>query len=147
MDELGQRLRAGGGVLARSEHRDLGGTLDRRVRDGLLVAVLPGVYCPAELRSDPAVLARAALVWAGPDAVLTGLTAARVTYWPTAPASPVTLALPTTSKRDRGAVLVERRAVPPALVLRRGGWVATSPAATAVDLAAGEHGGPAIDEA
>lgn len=147
LDEVGERLRAGGGVLARREHRDLSGALDRRVRDGLLVAVLPGVYCPLELRDEPAVRTQAALLWAGPDAVLTGLSAARATYWPKAPSSPVTLALPTTTKRSSPEVLVERRTIPPELVLRRGRWAATQPGATAVDLAAGEHGGPAIDEA
>jgi very-short-patch-repair endonuclease len=75
------------------------------------------------------------------------MTAARLTYWPSAPNVPVTLALPTTSKRSRGPVQVERRRIPPELVLRRGGLVATQPWATAVELAAGVHGGSAIDEA
>jgi very-short-patch-repair endonuclease len=141
------RLRAGGGVLARSEHRDLAGSLDRLLRTGRLVALLPGVYCPPDLATDPRVLAFGALLWAGPDAVLTHLTAARLTYWPSAPASPVTLALPTTTKRSRGGVQVERRRVPAELVLRRGPLVATQPWGTAVDLAATVHGGAAIDEA
>jgi very-short-patch-repair endonuclease len=147
VQEVAARLRARGGVLARRDHRDLAGSLDRLLRTGSLVALLPGVYCPPDLVSDAQVLAFGALLWAGPDAVLTGLTAARLTYWPSAPASPVTLALPTTSKRSRGAVQVERRTIPPELVLRRGPLVATQPWATAVDLAATAHGGAAIDEA
>jgi very-short-patch-repair endonuclease len=147
MQEVAARLRAGGGVLARREHRDLAGSLDRLLRTGSLIALLPGVYCPPDLATEPRALAFGALLWAGPDAVLTGLTAARLTYWPSAPASPVTLALPITSKRSRGTVQVERRAVPPELVLRRGPLAATQPWATAVDLAATVHGGAAIDEA
>ncbi|WP_375429915.1 endonuclease domain-containing protein [uncultured Friedmanniella sp.] len=147
MDEVGERLRAGGGVLARRDHRDLSGTLDRLLRTGQLVSPLPGVYCPPELSGDPGVATRAALVWAGPGAVLTGLAAARTTFWPAAPAGPVTLALPTTTKRSCAGVVVERRRVPPELVLTRGAWAVTQPWATAVDLASGPHGGPAIDEA
>ena len=146
-DEIGERLRAAGGVLARRDHRDVSGSLDRRVRDGSLVAVLPGVYCPSDLRSDPSMVTRAALLWAGPDAVLTGLTAARLTFWPSAPPAPVSLAVPTLTRHPEELVVVERRVVPPELVLRRRGWAATQPWATAVDLAAGLHGGPAIDEA
>jgi very-short-patch-repair endonuclease len=147
VQEVAARLRAGGGVLARREHRDLAGTLDRLLRTGGLVAPLPGVYCPPELVTDHRVRAFGALLWAGPDAVLTGLTAARLTYWPSAPASPVTLALPTTTKRSRNGVQVERRTIPPELVLRSGPLVATQPWATAVDLAATAHGGAGIDEA
>ncbi|MFL6064349.1 MAG: endonuclease domain-containing protein [Friedmanniella sp.] len=147
MDEVATRLRAGGGVLARREHRELAGTLDRMLRTGNLLALLPGVYCPPELAADLRVQALGALLWAGPDAVLTGLTAARLSYWPAAPAAPVTLALPTTTRRSRGPVQVERRTIPPELVLRRPGLVTTCPAATAVDLAATDHGGPAVDEA
>lgn len=147
MDELGQRLRAAGGVLARREHRDLSGTIDRRLRCRGLVTLLPGVYGLPELARDPRALVAAALLWAGPDAVLTGLAAARHTYWPSAPASPVTLALPTTTKRSRAGIQVERRSVPPELVLTRGGFRVTQPWATAVDLASTRHGGSAIDEA
>ena len=147
VDEVVTRLRAGGGVLARREHRELAGPLDRLLRTGTLVALLPGVYCPPELAADLRVQALGALLWAGADAVLTGLTAAGLTYWPSAPAAPVTLALPTTTRRSRVPVRVERRTIPPELVLRRPGLVVTCPSATAVDLAATDHGGAAIDEA
>lgn len=145
--EVQRRLQAAGGVLARRDHRDIAGSLDRHLRAGRLVAVLPGVYCPPELGGAESVRVRAAVLWAGPDAVLTGLTAARLTYWPSAPASPVALALPTTTKRARAGIVVERRRVPPELVLDRCGLRVTQPAATAVDLAATAHGGAAIDEA
>lgn len=134
-------------MLARRDHCDLAGSLDRHLRSGRLIAVLPGVYCLPELRAEVPVRVQAAVLWAGPDAVLTGLTAARLTYWPSAPASPVTLALPTTTKRARAGIHVERRRVPPELVWDRHGLRVTQPAATAVDLAATAHGGVAIDEA
>ena len=70
--EVERRLRATGGVLARRDHRDVAGSLDRHLRAGRLVAVLPGVYCPPELSSEELVRTRAAALWAGPDAVLTG---------------------------------------------------------------------------
>lgn len=147
MGEVELRLRETGGILARGAHRDLAGSLDRWLRTGRLVGVLPGVYSLPELVHEPLVRARAALLWAGPDAVLTGLTAARLTYWPSAPAAPVTLALPPGRRREASGVEVERRTVPAELVRERGPWRTTEPWATAVDLAAGPHGGPAIDEA
>ena len=145
--EVGRRLQTSGGVLARRDHLDVAGSLDRHLRAGRLVAILPGVYCPPELSGDELARIRASALWAGPDAVLTSLTAARLTYWPSAPASSVTLALPTTTKRGRAGIGVERRRVPPELVLGWCGLRVTTPAATAVDLAATVHGGAAIDEA
>lgn len=147
MDEVATRLRAGGGLLTRAENRDISGRIDRLVRVGQLAILMPGVYGLPGSLEDPAVFARAALVWAGPNAVLTGLAAARLTYWPTAPLRTVTVALPITTKRSRGRVKVERRRIPPELVVCERRIAVTHPALTAVDLASTEHGGMAIDEA
>ena len=83
------------------------------LRSGRLVTVLPGVYCVPAVRDHPTTGARAAMLWAGPDAVLTGLAAARLTFWPGAPAGTVTLALPASARRSRAGVTVELRRVRP----------------------------------
>lgn len=145
VNEIELRLHRSGGALARSTHRDIAGTLDRGLRTGALVSVLPGVYCAAGDISAPQVRLRAALLWAGPDAVLTGLSAAHLTFWPTCRLDAVTVAVPTNSKASRPGVAVERRRIPPDLVLRRTGCAVTVPALTAVDLAVRPDGGDVID--
>lgn len=141
------RLRASGGVLERRSNRDVCGRIDRLIRVGKLTAVLPGVYCAPESCRDPAILVRAAALWAGPDAVLTGYAAARLTFWPTCPMNEVELALPATRKRSRPGVRVQRRIIPPELVVRRAALAMTCPSLTAVDLADRECGGEGIDRA
>ena len=153
MNEIEIRLQASGGALLRKSHRDVSGTLDRLLRKGTLVAVLPGVYCAAGDVDDFAVRVRAASLWAGPDSVLTGQAAAKLTFWPSCPVSTISLAVPDQGRRSRGqqgptaAVELECRRVPEWQVRQRGRLRVTSPALTAVDLAGGPDRGNAIDQA
>lgn len=84
-------------------------------------------------------------MWAGPDAVLWGWAAARLTFWNECPLGDVTVALPSQSRRTRAGVLLTFRRIPPDLIVRRGRIQVTTPALTAVDLAAHQEGGEAID--
>lgn len=138
-----QALDEVGGMLRRRDHPELATRLDRARARGELVSPLPGVLAAGELL-DPEARIRAGALWAGPDAVVCGLAAARLTFWPEVSVPVVELAAPVRGKSRPGWV-VHRRTVPPELVRRRGGLPVTAPALTAVDLAAGPVGGEAID--
>jgi len=139
--EVTRLLEETGGVLRRREHPRLGGTLDRLLRDGRLLAVLPGVYVEAARADDLEVRLRALQAWR-PDAVVTGSAAAKLTFWPELPVSTVTAALSRLDCRPHG-YQIERRCVPAELVLDAGGLRLTAPALTALDLCA-SRGGEAI---
>lgn len=146
MNEIESRLRSAGGVLVRAQNADVAGTLDRWLRTGRLSAIHHGVYCRPEHFNDLDVRIRAAVAWAGPTCVVTGLSAARLTFWPSSVPDDITLAQPTTCRRARPGIRFERRSVPPELVLRRGSVAITHPCLTAVDLAAADEGGAVIDQ-
>lgn len=118
MNEIELRLRAGGGVIDRRSHRDVSGHIDRLVRTGRLAAVLPAVYCSSAQVDDPMSGCGPAALWAGPDAVLTGLSAARLTFSPNRRLPHNSVALPTQSRRSLPGV--ECRRIPEWLVRRRG---------------------------
>lgn len=145
MRELEIRLRSSGGVLQRCSHRDLSGHIDRMVRTGRLTALLPGVYCTAPDATNPLVRLRAAALWGGPDAVLTGHAAAKLTFWPSSPLDQITLALPTQAKRSQAGFDVQLRRVPDRWISQHGRLRVTCASLTAVDLAAGPNGGDVID--
>lgn len=131
------------GVIARREHPPLAGAMARLVRDGELVAVLPGVYAGvAVARERPARLA-GLLRWA-PDAVLLGRTAAQLTFWPGLPGATVECALRWQRDPQEGFAFSKRR-VPPELVVERGGFRMTRPDLTALDLC-DRLGGDPIDQ-
>jgi hypothetical protein len=143
--ELERRLEAGGGVIARRANSDLGDSLDRARRDGRIVSVAPGVYCAAGRQDDPWVRLRAVALWAGPDGIFTGFAAAKLTFWESAPLGRIAFAVSRHGARSRSGVYVEQRRIDPRFTLRRSGVAVTSPALTAVDLAATELGGDVID--
>lgn len=147
VDEIGQRLRASGGAIDRRSHRDLAGAIDRMLRNGTLVAVLPAVYCDPSDAERTEVRIRAAALWAGPDAVFAGLSAARLTFWPDCVLTTITIALPTLTKVSRPGFTIERRRVPSIELVDLDGLRATQPSLTAVDLACTPAGGEAIDRA
>lgn len=147
MDEVERRLRLGGGAIDRRSHPDLAGAIDRRLRTGELVALLPGVYCSPVATARTDVRLRAAALWAGPDAVFTGLTAARLTFWPDCPLTTITIALPALTKVSRPGFIIERRRVSPTELIDLDGLRATQPSLTAVDLACTPAGGEAVDRA
>ncbi|HEY9293366.1 MAG TPA: DUF559 domain-containing protein [Microlunatus sp.] len=121
--------------------------LDRLRRNGELESPLPGVLCLPGGMDDFGAAILAGALWAGPDAVLTGMAAARVTFWPGAPVSVIRFATPHRVSREHGRWSQGYRALPPEFVLRSGIVPVTAPALTAVDLADDQNGGDVIDRA
>lgn len=132
------------GVVARRDHPGSAGTIDRLIRAGELVAVLPGVYADAGRASTWGTRV-AALALRHPDDVLVGTTAARLTFWPGVRTAEVECA----SRRERQprtGYRFQRRIVPPELVLEQQGLRMSVPSLTAIDLAL-ELGGEPVDQA
>ena len=132
------------GVIARREGPDLARALDAMAGRGALVAVLPGVYARPEACESFDTKVRAALL-RDRDAVLTGSTAARLTFWPSLSAPSVEAAVRWQRPPQRGFTF-ERRTIPAELVVEDGRLRTTDPALTALDLCAA-HGGDGIDQA
>ena len=124
-------------VIVRREHPELVRSLERRVVGGELVSILPGVYTVPELSHDPTVLV-AGLSRARPETIFTGATAARLSYWPEAPLRTVTAAI-RHPRADRRGFTWERRAIPPELVMVRGGVQLTVPSLSALDMSDLDH--------
>jgi len=130
------------GLVARRDHPELASSMDWLLRVGELCQLLPGVYARAGADHDFLLRVDALRRWA-PDAVLTGASAARFTFWSSCRADVVECAL-----RRRGTYQgfgFTRRAVPEELVTTRHGVRVTVPALTALDL--GDQGTDAIDQA
>ena len=87
----------------------------------------------------------ATALWAGPDAIFTGLAAAKLSFWESCALTRITLSVKGHGARSRAGVTVEQRRIAPAYVVTRRGLRLTSPALTAVDLAASALGGDIID--
>lgn len=132
------------GVVARREHPELAGAMARLVRDGELTAVLPGVYADAAAALERSTRLAALARWA-PDAVLTGRSAAQVTYWPELSGATVECSLRSARDPQPGFAFSQLR-VPPELVVEVGGLRATDPALTAL-LLCDDLGGDGIDQA
>lgn len=130
------------GVVVRRDHPELSGAIDRLVRIGELVPVLPGVCStpPRALDRDVRVLA---VTRREPDAVFVDRTAAQLSFWPKLSGDQVSCALRGVREAQRGVRFVNRR-IPPELVQERDGLRFTVPALTALDLVS-EVGGEAID--
>jgi Protein of unknown function (DUF559) len=130
--QIEQIMRAQGGVIARRDHPELWEGIRWLAGRDELAPILPGIYTAAGAGSD--VLTRIAAVrLASRDAVLTGASAARLTYWPEAPTSVVTASLPTARVGAPG-ISFERRIIPPELIVERRGLRVTAPALTALDM-------------
>ncbi len=132
-DEVARVLRAQGGVIRRQDHPELTGGFDWLLRQGRLVAMLPGVYSVPDWRQHPHIAMRGVLL-AHPDGILVGGAAARASYWPSAPLEKIELAVPRKVTPQAGFVF-SRQHVPPELVVQRAGLRFTAPALTAVELA------------
>ncbi len=132
------------GVIARRDHPELASAMAWLVRRGELAPVLPGVFCPREA-ADTFEARVSALACSDPDAVLTGGTAARLTFWPQLTSTEVECAARWERAARRGFVF-SRRDVPVDLVVERAGVRLSSPALTAIDLVA-TKGGDGIDRA
>lgn len=95
--------------------------------------VLPGVYTIPDLAVEPEIRMRAAML-RHPDSVLTGASAARVSYWPEVRMDDIGLAIRSTPRSAPG-FSISRRQVPPELIVERDGLRFTNPALTAIDIA------------
>lgn len=147
-EDIQQLLRDGDGVVCRRGHSGpLTQRLDRLHARGELVSVLPGVLTTPESKGVWAVRLAAGLAWSGPNAVVIGRSAARLTFWSDCDWELVELAVPRTPPRSRKGWYVTRRTIPPELTWRRAGVSISCPAYTAVDLAAERDGGDIIDRA
>lgn len=132
------------GVIARRDHPGLAGAIKSLKAAGHLAPVLPGVYVVPELQEDFRTRIMAAVCW-DPDVVLTGETAARLTFWKEL-TSPVVECAVRWQRADQRGYVFSRRAVPPELVIERGRLRIADPALTALDLCA-SRGGDGIDRA
>jgi very-short-patch-repair endonuclease len=132
------------GVISRREHPELAGAIKSLKASGHLVPLLPGVYTVPELAGDFRTRLLAVVRW-DPDVVLTGETAARLTFWPELVGSTVECATRWHRAHQPGYAF-SRRSVPPELVIDRGPLRVADPALTALDLCA-SRGGDGIDRA
>jgi very-short-patch-repair endonuclease len=131
--EVDLLLRAGGGLVVRRDHPQLGASFDSLIREGRLATVLPGVYATPEIARTWQTRARA-LALRHRDAVLLGGAAARISFWPDAPLVRIEAAVRRALKPQPGFSF-SRRHIPEELVARRGRLRYTAPALTAIDLA------------
>jgi very-short-patch-repair endonuclease len=143
--DIEQLLRSSNGVIRRADHPRLARRLDRLRQIGALDSPLRGVLCVPGLTSDFSAAVRAGWLWSGPDAVITGHGAARLTFWPECVVQRLEFAIPHREAVQSGRWWKGYRTVPPNLVWHREGMSVTAPALTAVDLAAGEDRGDIID--
>lgn len=107
-DEVELLLRAGGGLVVRRDHPELGGSFDWLIREGRLATVLPGVYATPDIAQTWRTRARA-LALRHPDAVLVGAAAARVSFWAAAPLDHVEAAVHSVLKPQSGYGFSRRR--------------------------------------
>jgi very-short-patch-repair endonuclease len=144
-NEIATLLETSGGVIARRQHPELAEAVNWLVRRGELTPVLPGVYAPRGAAERQDVRIRAAMLW-DPDAVVTGRSAARLSFWPQLAAPVVGLAVTRHHRvKPRGFELV-RRVVPPELISERDELRLSCAALTALDLCE-SVGGDGIDTA
>lgn len=130
------------GVLVRRDHPELAGSVAWARRQGHLRSVLPGIYAPPESAGDRLVRIQA-LTRFEPDAVLTGVTAAQLSFWPGLRGEVVECAS-TRQLRPRPGFVFRRRVIPADLIDERGAIRLTAPALTALDLCEAV-GGDGID--
>ena len=113
------------GVYAAGRYPPLRRTAERMAADGDLRCLLPGVFCRWQDAATPEVRIRAATVWA-PNAVLTGRSAARLTFWPEVAMPTVTLSS-RTERPVAARLSCHPRASAPDLIAEVGGCRVTVP--------------------
>lgn len=130
-------------TLCLAQHPHLDSTLARMVARRELVSPLPGIFIRSEKSEDLPTLAAAALTWRA-DAVITGLSAARLTYWPGQWRPPLDLFTTRRTRTPTAHVRFNGLLPAPEWILESHGIRVTHPALSAVWLAAFDHG-EAID--
>ena len=139
---LGAALAMGAGVLSTRRHPELEAAARWAMRQRRLVRIFPRVYVPTELIADTRVRA-AALCAADPAAVITGRTAAALTWAPALSGGDIEAV---SQLRPKPGYRFVRRTIHPELVIRCEGSNVLCPAASAVELVT-DLGGRIIDEA
>ncbi|WP_195909079.1 endonuclease domain-containing protein [Microlunatus sp. Gsoil 973] len=140
-------LADGKGVIHRAEHPPaMQQRLDRLRASGELVRLLPGYLTTPAGATAWTVRVRAGALWAGSDAVLTRHGAARLTFWPQCDVDTVTFTVRNPPRKQPDWPVVNST-VPPEMIWVRTGLRVSSPAYTAVELAADEDGPEIIDRA
>lgn len=139
---LGAALAIGAGVLSTRRHPELEAAARWAMRQRRLVRIFPRVYVPTELLPDARVRA-AALCAADPSAIITGRTAAALTWAPALRAGDIEAS---SHLRPKPGYRLERRTIHPDLVMRREGWSVLRPPASAMELVT-ELGARIIDDA
>lgn len=119
-------------------------TVSRMIKDKELVALLPGVVALPSVADHFEVKVRAVALW-DRDAVITGRSAARLSFWPRAGETPIDVNTTTKAKSCTGYRL-HRSAVPVDHVVEEGSLRISDAAWTSVWLSATD-GGEAIEEA
>lgn len=142
-ESLGGAFAEGHGLIVRRRAPRLGRTLDRALAAGTIQAVLPGIYAPAG-DLDLALRARAAME-RDPDAVVTGASAAALTWWPELKAPLLEVASRAHRAKSAGFRWHQQR-VPAEHVVEQDGVRFTNVPLTVLDLLPVLWGDP-IDEA
>lgn len=132
------------GVVRRQDHPEFVHGLDHLVKTGKAVALLPGIIAPAAKKDDFATRVAAIALW-DPDAVITGLAAAQLTFWKKAKVTTISV-LTKRKLKDRGNYRFTRARIDPDDVVEKDGVRLSSATWTAVWLADADHG-QATDEA
>jgi very-short-patch-repair endonuclease len=138
---ISSALAAGGGVVLARSHPSLRRTLLREVERGTLASPMLGTFVAAGTERDPLILATALCAFF-PDAVVTGWTAAAMSFWPGEERLPIR-ALQVKPGNAPAWLAASRASVPPELIVSRGPVRLTCPELTALDLAA-ESGGESV---
>lgn len=137
-----RRLIAEDGAIARSRNPELHNPIRHAVQAGQLVPLLPGTY---SIERSFTTLVAAVRLW-DPDAVFTGATAAKLSWWDDLPTDTVQATSRRKTIRDVPGLRLSRGAVDPSVVFEHGGLRLVHPAWSALQLT-DELGGEAIDEA
>ena len=140
-----------GGVFSRAQALAAGlsaTTITRRLADRTWRAVFPGVYRHTAVTVSEDVMVQAALLWAGPAAVLSGSWAAWWHGLRPEPFGPVTVTVPRSAAvRTRPGIAVHRRPLDPADVTRIRGVRALTRARSARENAHLPDGQDVVDRA
>lgn len=144
-EDLKELFRASGGVIRRSDRPKFEQRLDRLHRQGALERPLPGIFALAGAAADFRSAVVAGALWAGPDAVLVGAAAAKLTFWPDLEVMDIEFAIPYRRRCQVGRWAKSYRRIPEELIWERDPVRLSTAALTAVDLAAGPKGGEVID--
>lgn len=146
-NDIEELLRTNGGVIRRADHPDLRRRLDGLRYRKVLDSPLPGILCAPGATDDFSGSVRAGWLWAGPDSVVVGRAAAKLTFWPEADVSTYEFAIPRDHSAQQARWKLSHREIPSELIWHRGRLQVASPALSAIDLAAGPDGGDVIDRA